>query len=956
MLLLTDQPHRTDSLRRCILFVLASMTATSAVAQPAPNEQTQATTIQSPSAMEPSASSPMSPAPSTAANATELEHVVVVADDESAEQMQIKATNTASVLAEKDLKRTAVHNIAEALGLMPSVNVIKTGQSYFGGIDGAARGEGMFASVRGLNAEYNVNLINGVNVAQGMPYSRSVQLSLLPPSGLQTIVLNKTSTAAMDGDAIGGTIDYQTPTAFNYTEKHGGSIAVSGRLESRARDYGDPGLGEGVAGSYHGRYGENGQIGFSISGYYDSRAFVNSQFAGATAALNDNAWEYTQTDSKGHLAPGVSPEKSLLGTGMYAGLSQGNTRRFGGNVSLDWRVNPDLLVYLHGTYAKALTEQNTANSELIPTDVSYVVADPSTASGNKVYRPQLDRFAARYWYETNPENAELNTVQLGANQRAGMWTISPNVFFSTGRNDRPDHVEISARTDQYSPKTGRFDYGLAQILKTDAAGYPIPTLTPALEAALKNIDGMYARRAGQLTKQFSSQQKGGLKLDAKREVEDSSLQYLQFGVKYTRSSRLFTNRDWSTDYYGGSATMADTGLINRHYPAAYPGHYDWASVGLNNDALKRLIAQRLKPNNFDTCGTNAINNLNCNTMRGTEAVSAGYVMASFNIGQLEMLPGLRYESTAIHNIFWHRLPKKGKEEVVGYFDSNNTHYHKPLPSVFFNWRPNGDNSVYRAGAWTSYTRPAFVQLGGGAKETKSDDKTVIKQGNPNLKTIDSINVDISGEWTNSRGGYAMLGAYYKHLNHYIYESGSNPANQRANDEVSSVSYLMPQNGGSGRVVGMEAAIRQKFLGLPPLLNGLGVGGNLTMQKTRVDLGIDGFRSEPIQNVPKLLANATLFYEHGPLNVDLSWHHSSEYVSVYDYLGTDENWSNLWVKPSSRVDLSIGYKITPTWTTNLAISNLTKKDRYWAHVGHHSIVLSDIVDAGVTGLFTLTHTF
>ncbi|WP_155975893.1 TonB-dependent receptor plug domain-containing protein, partial [Xanthomonas maliensis] len=132
---------------------------------------------------------------------TTLDKVTVAATRYNATDMQMAATNTVNVLSADDLKTTAVHNVAEALGLMPGVNVINTGQSYFGGIDGAARGEGMFSSVRGLNAEYNVNLVNGVNVAQGMPYSRGVQLSLLPPSGLQTIALSKTSTADMDGDA-----------------------------------------------------------------------------------------------------------------------------------------------------------------------------------------------------------------------------------------------------------------------------------------------------------------------------------------------------------------------------------------------------------------------------------------------------------------------------------------------------------------------------------------------------------------------------------------------------------------------------------------------------------------------------------------------------------------------------------------------------------------------------------
>ena len=954
-MLLTDQPQRIHSLRHCILFVLATMSVSSAAAQTADKSDARLTENKAASSPPPSSTLQTTSSTSTGQNPTNLEQVTVIADDESAEQSQIEASNTASILSEKDLQRTAVHNIAEALGLMPSVNVIKTGQSFFGGIDGAARGEGMFASVRGLNAEYNVNLINGVNVAQGMPYSRSVQLSLLPPSGLQTIVLNKTSTAAMDGDAIGGTIDYQTPTAFNYTEKQGGSLSLSGRLESRARDYGNDGLGKGVAANYHGRYGDKGQLGFSITGYYDEREFVNSQFSGASAAESDRTWTFNHTQGSKIVAPGYDPEQSLLSTGTYVGLSQGQTRRFGGNLSLDWRVNPDLLVYLHGTYARALTTQNTSNSELIPTDIAYV-ANPTQAGG--FYQPRLNQYAARYWYETNPEVAELSTIQFGLNKRAGMWTISPNLFFSTGQNDRPDHIEISARSDQYFDQTkqGHFSYGLPQMFYPNSSGYPVARLTPALRASLSNVDGMYVRRGGQLTKEYSGQHKGGFKVDTRREFDQSAMQYLQFGMKYSRSSRSFTDRDWTNGYYGGMAKMADIGLINRHYASAYPGLYDWPTVGLNNDALKRLIADRLTPKSFDTCNSNPIDNLNCNTMRGTEAVAAAYVMASFKFNQLEMLPGLRYESTAIHNTFWHLLPKQNNVETTGYFDSNQTHYHKPLPSLFFNWRPSGDFSVYRAGVWTSYTRPAFVQLGGGAKTSQSDGKTVIKEGNPNLKAIDSVNFDLSGEWSNNQGRYAMLGAYYKRLSHYLYESGSNQANPITNDINPAITYVIPENGSSGHVAGIEAAFRQRFNGLPALLNGLGVGGNVTLQSTRVDLGKDGFRHEPIQNVPKQLANASLFYEHGPLNIDLSWHFAGEFISVYNDLSQQGDWSSLWVKPSRRVDLSIDYALSPSWHADLSISNLTNKDRYWAHIGHHSTELSDIVDAGMTGLLTLKHTF
>src|SRR6185312_795146 len=183
------------------------------------------------------------PARSAAVAPVTLEEVVVARNRYEASDIQLKADNTVSVLSAEDLANTAVHNAAEALGLLTSVNVLTTNAgSFIGGVDSAARGEGMFTSVRGLDAEFNVNLVNGVTVAQGMPYSREVQLSLLPPSGLKTIILNKTSRADMDGDAIGGTVDFRTPTAFDYAQTFS-SVTVGMRLESRPIDYGENGLG-----------------------------------------------------------------------------------------------------------------------------------------------------------------------------------------------------------------------------------------------------------------------------------------------------------------------------------------------------------------------------------------------------------------------------------------------------------------------------------------------------------------------------------------------------------------------------------------------------------------------------------------------------------------------------------------------------------------------------------------
>lgn len=881
-------------------------------------------------------------------NVASLAKITVAANRYDASQLQMDAVNTVNVLSADDLKYTAVHNVAEALGLLPGVNVFNTGQSYFGGIDGASRGEGMFTSVRGLNAEYNVNLIDGVNVAQGMAYSRGVQLSLLPPSGLQTIVLNKTSTADMDGDAIGGTIDFRTPTAFDFSAPTSGSITASGRVESRARDYGNDGLGGGLAGEFQTKFGAEHQFGLYASAYYDSRNYVNSEAAGATSALGDGTWEFARTTAKGANAPGFDPERNLESTGMYLGTSSGDTHRYGGNVSLDWKVDDTLTAYARMTYAYAKTEQDTTYLQLIPANVSY-----SQIGTTGVYQPVIGRIATRFWYETNPEKADLATFQLGADKNMGGWTFSPNVFYSFGDNDRPDHVEISARNDEYS--SANFPYGGNTLMSYGSNGFAYPMLTPAMTAQLNSVSTMYARRAGELTESYSGQNKGGVKFDARYDFDDGALTSVQMGVKYVDSSREFTNRDWTTSKFTDGRSFGSLGLINGYDASVFPGVYSYTAPTINQSALKQLIAAHVSDADLDTCSNLYINNWNCNTQRANEAVSSAYAMATLKWGNLEVIPGVRFEHTDIRNTYW-VIPQDAQgNEIPGYFAKNYTHYDEPLPSVFVNYRPS-DNTVYRGSIWTSYTRPAFAQLGGGSQVSVSaDGLTTITEGNPDLKPIKSLNLDLSGEWSNQHGGHAMLSGFYKKLSNYIYEAGSNPVNA-ATQDAGSIQYIKPTNGGDGKVYGVEAAVRQKFQDLPAPLDGFGVAFNVTGQRTSVNLGMTGFNHERIQNAPDMMANGELFYEKGGFSVNLSYHYAGSYISNYDYLGQGGTWDDLWVRPITRVDLHAGYAFHNGLQFDLSISNLTKNYSYWSHIGKSSLMLSDVVDSGMTTLVTAKYSF
>ncbi|MEI5688380.1 TonB-dependent receptor [Sphingomonas kyungheensis] len=890
--------------------------------------------------------------------------IVVIGTRKQAAAIQFAAAQPIAVLSEEDLRHTAVHNVAEALGLLPGVNVVNTGSSFIGGVDGASRGEGMYVAIRGLNSEYNVNLINGVNVAQGQPYSRGVQLSLLPPTGLNTIVLNKASRADMDGDAIGGTVDFRTPTAFDYGDAPHGSLTALGRIETRARKYHDDGLGGGAAAALSTRFGPDHQMGVYVSGYFERRTYTNSEIRGAQSAHDDGSWGYANAaDAKGHAYPGLDPERNAALTGFDAGVSSGATNRFGGNGSLDWRGADGTQLYLRGSYAKAMTTQDSTLAQFNGGTKSWV-----QTAGTDRYQLVVPAVSVRNYFETNPETSILATAAFGGAAQLGGWKIAPELFFSEGHNNRPNHIEASARSNQSDKYTNGAKYPLGGQSIGYRDKYPVALLDPAIFDAFDHAaDVLPARRAGQLTEQFSGQRKWGSRIDISRDLSDQAgiVQSVAFGAKVQTSRRTVTSRDWTTDYVanylGKTATWAALGLTGGRYAHTYPGLYEWSLPRFDKQALFDLFNKYqfaanfdgTPYNSFDTCGDLYVNNRNCGTLKGSETVSAGYATTTLKTGDVEIIPGIRFEHTDIRNTYW-QIRYVGKVEQPGAFAGNRSHYDALLPSLFVNWRPTS-GIVARGDIWQSYTRPPFFQLGGSATSRTGDDgKTTIVQGNPDLKAIRATNVDTSVEWNFAPSGYAMLGGYYKRLRNYMYDSGTMLLNTATSDGTNQTFVNQPRNGGGGNIYGLEFQTQKTFVELPGALRGFGIGANLTRQWTKVDIG--GGNEAPIQNAPDVIAQGRVFYALHGFSIDALYSYTGAYLESYSYLGQPTGWDQRWVRPIRRVDLHVGADFGHGVKGDVSIANLFNSYTYWAHIGRRSLAISDIVNSGTTALASLKYSF
>ena len=89
---------------------------------------------------------------------------------------------------------------------------------------------------------------------------------------------------------------------------------------------------------------------------------------------------------------------------------------------------------------------------------------------------------------------------------------------------------------------------------------------------------------------------------------------------------------------------------------------------------------------------------------------------------------------------------------------------------------------------------------------------------------------------------------------------------------------------------------------------------------------------------------------------MSYHYTSAWLANYDYLNQGASWDDLWIRPIKRLDLHAGYAFHNGVQVDFSISNLADNHSYWAHIGRNSLVISDVVDTGMTSLLTVKYNF
>ena len=177
-----------------------------------------------------------------------------------------------------------------------------------------------------------------------------------------------------------------------------------------------------------------------------------------------------------------------------------------------------------------------------------------------------------------------------------------------------------------------------------------------------------------------------------------------------------------------------------------------------------------------------------------------------------------------------------------------------------------------------------------------------------------------------------VAAFYKSIDNPIFVTEREADNETINGTVyDGAKITQSQNLQSAKLSGVEFNFIMQFDSLPAPFDGLGTSFNVTAQDSSTD-GAPG-RADKVALIytSDLTGTAELTYEKANWSARVAYTYRSEYL---DTLGESKD-TDIYTAANGKVDLKIGYAVTPNWQLYVEGKNLTEADwqRYLGNKSH-----------------------
>ncbi|SFX52766.1 MULTISPECIES: TonB-dependent receptor [unclassified Pseudomonas] len=563
--------------------------------------------------------------------------------------------------------------------------------------------------------------------------------------------------------------------------------------------------------------------------------------------------------------------------------------RAGGGLNFDYKPDDFSSYYLRTLYSR-YKDSEVRNAASIAFDDPQAPGEVGAAEGERKLKQR-------------EETQEIQSYVLGGERMFGLWTLSGQGGYSRSSEDSPGHIAGAT----FKGIDG-FDGGFYDSDK------PRPIIGPGFydptNFSLDKVDW---------EEQKTTDTEKNLRLDLARDYDLSGYaSQVKFGGKVSRRDKDNDLDAWvyeDFDDLGFTDEQLNLGQFQKGNVDYRLGHY---GPGISPGAIKQLLGGLDRDAFFDEQESRV------NDFKMSEDINAAYLMNTVDIDDWRFIAGMRYEGT--------EFEAKGTGATDGVFTDTQTRrkYHHWLPGLHARYQLDKNTQV-RA-AWTkSVVRPTFGQLAPGF--VIDDDEATF--GNPDLKPLESSNLDLGIEHFMGHAGTVSAFVFYKDIKHFVYNTDL-AGTGAWTDFAEAHSYA---NGDSAKLYGLELAYSQKIDWLPAPWNGLLLGANATF--SRSDAEIEGFdqasgtqrkRSIDLPNQSDTVGNLMLGWEDDKLSLRLSANYKSAYLFELASIGDRDH--DLHVDAQTFVDFSARYSLTKNLQVSLEAQNLTDEP-YFVYTGHRS---------------------
>jgi TonB-dependent receptor len=754
------------------------------------------------------------------------------------------ADNIVQVLPSEVINSLPNANVADAVGRLPSVTLERD------------EGEGKYIQVRSLEPRLTNATIDGVNIPSPEPGVRQIKFDAMPANLIDSVEVNKTLQANMDGDGIGGSVNIVTKTAGEHpTVDIAGAGGTTPILGGRNIVQTMATLGQ--------RFGADKRFGVLVGGSYDwnGRGINDIEPVPDVATFGDGSTtRYFDTQDIREY--------------------QYKRTRWGITGSADYKISDSSDIYVRGLFSSfrdfgdkwvyTLTD-NTPNITLLnsngcSTDSTGAetcgAGTPHFSTSNRVpvFNIGSVLVGGRHVFATSWVSWDIS-VSRSEQKRSG-----GDEGADFGANDTYNALYPNGSTCQFSP---------ALTTKLYIPQWTPNCFTEAYSPAnydLQDINTSFGK-SPQLNLQFTGAY-------GKRYHLGSHLSTIEIGGKF-RNAHKFDDSYSPTYTPNGSLPMTQFlgPVTNSNY---YSGNYpygpttSWSKLinylNLNTSAFTLdPTTVGVNPGNFDL----------------VEKVSAGYVMDTIDFNKIRIVGGVRFEGT---NLFTSTPAFDENNNFLGNTTMNGS-YVKVLPSASVRFDLGHDSDI-RLVYSRALSRPDPQDIAQSLSVTLNQSPLGASFGNPNLKAETANNYDVLWEHYLKPFGIIQGGFFYKQLYDPIVTQSElmqnyTPVPNDSHYPVGTWLVSQPINAGSGWLAGLEFAYLQHFTSLPGLLGGLGLSANYSWTNSAAS-GLPGRSDSPrlVRQAPNTW-NISPTFDRGRLSIRVGMTYNSNSIFSYQYQdGTD----------------------------------------------------------------------